>query len=240
MQESRIVNRTALLVLVLAALTASTGCKNSVATDEAAVARQVAMLGEIPAPARLAIERETAGGIVSKVTPDEYQGRTVYTADFNTAELQPGEVQVTSDGRVLSRDVKLAVIPFADAPERVRAAAIAKTGGATPATVTRETRGSAEIYSFEIPLATIPHRLAFNQTGATVYEAIDINKLQLPPIVVSSLGSRFSGIVVTDIEEVRTGSAVTYRITGKHEKRDVRAVFLPNGSVQSVRARGKK
>jgi len=46
--------------------------------------------------------------------------------------------------------------------------------------------------------------------------------------------------VVTDIEEVRTGSAVTYRITGKHEKRDVRAVFLPNGTVQSVRARGKK
>jgi hypothetical protein len=233
--------KSALTIVVLAAGLALTGCESTGGGGEGAakteLKKQETLLSALPAPARLAIERETVGGVVKKTETDEYLGRTVYTADFVTAEGQPGEVQVTRDGRVLSKVVSLKTVSFEEVPERVKAATLAKTGNLIPDEVQYESRRGKDTYSFEIVLAEVPHELVFDETGSVVSESVDINPQQLPAVVVAALGRRFSDISVTDIEEVRSSGVLTYLIVGSHQGRTVQAVFSPGGDVVSLRAR---
>lgn len=232
--------RIALLGLSVAFL--SLGCAPKPATNTDAADTSLAepvspLLADLPAPARLAIQRQTSGTTLRKVQQDEFLGRTVFTADFTTADNLPGELQVTRDGRVLSRTVRQRDIPFNQAPERVQAALIAKTGGTVPPKLSVDDTRSRRVFTARVELAQVPNAFEFDETGSLIRETVDINRLQLPPVVVASLIRRFQGMSVTNIQEVRQGTAISYNIEGNLNRKRVKAVFLPSGDVISVRAR---
>lgn len=195
------------------------------------------LLAELPPAARLAIERNTAGATLRRVDTDEFLGRDVYTADFVTAERQPGEVQVTRDGRLLSRTVKLKEIAFAEMPERAREATMARTGGQTPRRVRVEDRLSRRVFVVSLPVAGRPSVFEIDETGAVLQETIDIEREQLPPAVEAAMWRRFPRMPVTAVREVHRGSAVSFVVEGTFERRKVRAEFSPAGQLLAVRAR---
>ncbi|MFN4243477.1 MAG: hypothetical protein ACK4PI_09590 [Tepidisphaerales bacterium] len=195
------------------------------------------LLAELPPAARLAIERQTVGATLKRVDKDEFLGRDVYTAEFVTADGRPGEVQVTRDGRVLSRSVELKEIAFAEAPEAVKATTLARTGGLTPRRVRVDDRMSRMVYVVSLGVAGRPTVFEIDETGAVLRETIDIERTQLPPAVEASIWRRFAQMPVNRVREVHEGASVTFVVDGTFERRRVRAEFEPTGRVRAVRAR---
>jgi uncharacterized membrane protein YkoI len=58
-------------------------------------------LDSIPAAARAAIERESAGGRVHDIDRETKDGKTVYEAEVDTADGKEREIKVSEDGTVL-------------------------------------------------------------------------------------------------------------------------------------------
>jgi hypothetical protein len=60
-------------------------------------------MGDVPAPVRATLERESAGGKVTEVEKEVKNGKTVYSADMkiNGAEW---DITVAEDGTVISKE----------------------------------------------------------------------------------------------------------------------------------------
>lgn len=194
-------------------------------------------LEPLPMPARLSVEREVGDGSVKKVSADEFEGRAVYHVAFLTADKQKGDLQVTSDGRVLRKEIALSEVNIATLPEAVRAAAVSQTGGVLPRTATRGMIGAREVYAIEVQIAGRDHGFVFDSGGKLLESSEVIDAGQLPMTAKAALLQRFPGHTVGEVEEVRAGTQRYFEVELKHEGRWVEVTILDDGTFRSVAAK---
>ena len=62
------------------------------------------LMGDLPAPVRATLEKESKGGKVTEVEKETKNGKTVYSADVTAADGKKWDVVVGEDGKVISKE----------------------------------------------------------------------------------------------------------------------------------------
>lgn len=214
------------------------GCTTSVPTTQQSQER----MAVLPAPARLAAEREAHGG-VRAVTTEEFDGKTVYRVKYIDEQRRSGEIQLTGDGRLLSRHLTYETVAFSQVPQAVREALLTRTGGVAPRTATHEERGDAssstETYKCVVYLAGVMHEYVIDTTGGLYKQEVGLNVENLPVPVLASVKQRFNNPVLSRAEEIQRGTSVIYEVTGKADGGkgpEFEVQTSPDGTIHSVRA----
>jgi uncharacterized membrane protein YkoI len=199
-------------------------------------------LSQLPPPARLLAQREATGG-VARVSTEEFDGKTVYRVRYFDDKARQGELQLTGDGRLLSKHVLYETVPFPQVPEVVRAALLARTGGVSPRTAIHEERGdassSSEVYKFEVTIGGTEHEYVIDTTGGLYKQEVVIDPNHLPVAVQAAVEQRFNHPKLDSAEEIHRGDTVIYEVTGKASDGKGEAFevqVMPDGTIHAVKA----
>lgn len=84
--------------LVLAAAMALVGCKSHEGNEV-----KVAM-SDVPPAVKATLEKEAAGGKVTEVEKETKNGKTIYSADVTDKAGKKWDVDVSEDGKLLSKE----------------------------------------------------------------------------------------------------------------------------------------
>jgi len=84
-------------LLSVAFALASSGCASS--------REETVSLGEVPAPVRDTLQRESAGGTITEIERETKKGKIVYSADAEVGGKQ-WDIAVAEDGTLLSKEVE--------------------------------------------------------------------------------------------------------------------------------------
>jgi hypothetical protein len=60
-------------------------------------------MGDLPAPVKATLEKESKGGKVTEIEKESKDGKTVYSADVTTADGKNWDVTVGEDGKLISK-----------------------------------------------------------------------------------------------------------------------------------------
>lgn len=221
----------ATLLLAALALLPLIGCASNLPTTR----KSESLLAQLPGPARYAAERESAGGGIRKVHSEEFEGRTVYYIAFTNANRKSGILEVTGDGRILSREIELESVPLAKVPDPVREGLRIRTGGAKPGQIFHEQFGQRDVYVISVIVGATEHEFMFDADGTLLREETALNPAQLPITVTSALSNRPKHLDIAAAAEVREGETVYYSVTATSEGRVIQALVYPDGRFRAVR-----
>ena len=152
-------------LLVSAALAAASGCAalSGLGHEDDASGRQVP-LPSIPAPARITIERLTAGGQIERLEQEEADGRIIYDVEANV-DGRHVEYDVASDGTILTTEESVA---YDSLPEAVRASSRKYFGSDTRLRASKEIEDDKTYYEVEGNKGNAVITLKLTDTGRIV------------------------------------------------------------------------
>ncbi len=157
-------------VLVGVVIVGVTGCccssKKGEKGEEKEVAAQQVSLAQVPAPARAAIEKQTAGGKIKSIEKEEKDGKAVYDVEA-TVQGRDVEYDIAADGTVLTSEQG---VPYASLPPAVRSAAEKYFGSAAGLKAGVETEGDKTFYEVEGQKGRTTVTLRLTNTGQIVEE----------------------------------------------------------------------
>jgi len=133
-------------VLAVAFIAGMSGCGavSRLGAKEEASSQKVA-LSAVPDPARMAIEKLTAGGEIKKIEKEEAGGKAVYDVEATVGEKNV-EYDVAGDGTVLTAEES---VPYASLPTEVRATAERYFGSAVGLAASKEVEKGKTFYEVE-------------------------------------------------------------------------------------------
>lgn len=123
-------------------------------------------LSAVPEPARIVIERLTAGGEIKKIEKEELDGKVVYDVEAKVGEKDL-EYDVAGDGTVLTAEESVA---YASMPGTVQAAAQKYFGSAAGLQASKETEGNRTFYEVQGKKGSAVVTLKLTDTGRIVEE----------------------------------------------------------------------
>jgi uncharacterized membrane protein YkoI len=127
---------------------------------------QVVTLTDVPAPARAAIEKLTAGGQIRKIEKAEEAGKTVYDVEA-TVQGKDVEYDIAADGKILTSEES---VPYASLPATVRAAAQKYFGSAEGLKASKEIENGKTFYEVEGKKGKTTAALKLSDTGQILEE----------------------------------------------------------------------
>ena len=154
-------------VLAAALVVAVTGC-NAISGKGAKkeAPAQIVSLPDLPAPARVTIERLTAGGQIKKIEKAEEDGAVIYDVEA-TVEGKDVEYDVAVDGKILTSEES---VPFASLPTVVKTAAERYFGSVDGIKASKEVEAGKTFYEVEGKKAGKAITLKLNDKGRILEE----------------------------------------------------------------------
>ena len=152
-----------LLVLAVLALASGCGALSGLGSEEDASDRLVP-LPSIPAPARVTIERLTAGGQIERLEQEEIDGRVVYDVEANV-DGKHVEYDIASDGTVLTTEESVA---YDSLPDAVRASSRKYFGSDAELKASKEVEDDKTYYEVEGTKGSAVITLKLTDTGRIV------------------------------------------------------------------------
>jgi hypothetical protein len=133
--------------LVAGLIGAISGCgiMSKLEAEKDASAQQQIALSAVPEPARVVIDRLTAGGEIKKLEKEEVDGKVVYDVEATVGE-KAVEYDVDNDGTVLTAEES---VPYDSLPAVVRAQAEKYFGSASELQTSREVENGKTFYEVE-------------------------------------------------------------------------------------------
>jgi len=152
-------------LLVLAVLVVASGCATlSGLGGEKDASERPVPLPSIPAPARITIERLTAGGQIERLEQEEAGGRIIYDVEANV-DGKHVEYDIASDGTVLTTEESVA---YDSLPDAVKASSRKYFGSDTRLRASKEIEDDKTYYEVEGTKGRAVITLKLTDTGRIV------------------------------------------------------------------------